>query len=733
MTNFEASRAYLYILLESMKTNRIIIEIEKAALESVQASQDEALPVSKKFIDYIAGFSNEDPATVDSKTFLEGLSLQDVDAEALIAREDVTTDLSSISGMIRAGLIKLKDTDTEKKGQKIAGKDAILSSIGRFYSEFFTPIRSFIEHSTKIQATSTISRYASIQGWIAARCNAFIEMIDRELENAQNALKLASILPIREPVDKAMGTMEGLKKNVQSVLEQLASIAEQKPVISAVVFESLLATIDPGVQVIMESFDMFDHLCVQVFEDWDSPSFETRYLKLRAAIQGTTLDTKDLTGELLLYFIETEQFTTEIKQSGKEKKELRKKVNQIVREEFISYLQATWPEENKDFLGTLDVEDRLSAILPKLLKHALETEERGLMSFTAETELATGQAKLDDIIAAYRARLTDVAAWCDAMEVLLVGEYKTAVNSLRESLEHQDQEIARFFTKMDFFFHETKSQEEKIKIHDEVKKILATLDVLINEFEGNIGTILNKTYLDFEVLGESVKSFKGKYQDILDQLNATLNRYDAFKLMTTIEEIKQFIEKRNEKINLINNMVLVDLRENVNKITRSMSEITGMLKEGKGFSVERGKLIDAEFEANVAEVNISLNGVISEEIIEDEFMIKKRLSLIEERLSEIDTIKKDLEEKRDKLLFRILKDDDKPKFLEEHKVGECIICYEPITTLDEEVIVCPHCGRIGHYLCLAYWLEKYSLCPVCHGKLIRPDDAGTDYENEFNF
>jgi hypothetical protein len=533
-------------------------------------------------------------------------------------------------------------------------------------------------------------------------------------------------MPIRETVDKAMGMMDGLKANVQSILDRLASIGEQKPVIGAAFFESVLAVIDPGVQVTKENFQNFDESCIQAFQDKDSPSFEARYSELRAAIDCSIDSNKELCVELLLYFIETGQCPAEVTQAGKEKKEIRKNVNQLIREEFNIYLQATWPEENNEFLASMDVEERLSAILPKLLKHALELEERALMAFTADTELESGQEKLAAIVSAYRERLKDVSGWCTAMELLLVGEYKTAVNSLRESLEHQDQEITRFFSKMDFFFHETKSQEDKIKIRDEIKKVLSALDVLINEFEEVIGKILNKTYLDFEVLVESVGSFKGKYQALLDQLNATLNRYDAFKLMTIIEEIKQFIEKRNEKINLINNMVLVDLRVNINKITRSMSEISGMLREGKGFSVERGKLGDAEFDANITDINASLDGAISEEIVEDEFLIKKRLSLIEERLNELDTIKKDLEDKRDKLLFRIIKEEDKSKFLEAHKVGECIICYEPITTLDEEVIVCPHCGRMGHYLCLAYWLERYSRCPVCNNKLIRP---GEDYQD----
>jgi hypothetical protein len=156
------------------------------------------------------------------------------------------------------------------------------------------------------------------------------------------------------------------------------------------------------------------------------------------------------------------------------------------------------------------------------------------------------------------------------------------------------------------------------------------------------------------------------------------------------------------------------------------------LKEGKGFSVERGKLADVDFDAKVADINTSLTGAITEEIVEDEFIIKKQLSLIEERLSELDTIKKNLEDRKDKLLFRLLKDEDKTKFLEQHKVGECIICYEPITSLDEEIIVCPHCGRIGHALCLMWWLDKYNICPVCQGKLTRPEDDNAAFQDESN-
>nr|MDO8110255.1 RING finger protein [Candidatus Sigynarchaeota archaeon] len=729
-SGIDASRAYLYILLEALKTNRILIEIERGVLESLKSTPSTATPVPQKYIDYVNRLIRDGQGTIESGAFLDGLALRQSDADAVASRDDVAADIHYMSVMAKTGIIKFRDLDIEKKGQKVQDKDKIISSIVHLYELHLMPVRAFIDQAGIMIQAGIISRYVSIIAHVNTQATGFIEALDREIDYAQNAMKFATILPIREPVDKAMGAMGGLKFKIQDVITRLGEMSAAKSTISKEFYGSMLRTIDPAVQASKDKFQVFAPECAEPFKAYPGATFEATYTALQRSIEQAPVQNKDLIQELLLYFIESGQFNTEIKQSGKEKKELRKLVNQRIRDELISHVKATWPEKMRDFYKELEGEDRLSAILPKILKHALEIEERDIMTYSAENDLAKGQERLNEINAAYRERLKDIATWCDAMQKLLVGEYVTAMIPLKESLEHQEPEIARFYTRLEFFFHETSSQEEKIKIRDEVKKILGNLDVMINEFETLIGKILNQTYLDLASLGESIQSFKGKYQALLDQLNSTLNRYDAFKLMTIIEEIKQFIEKRNEKINLINNMILVDLRENVKKIVRVMGDISGMLKEGKGFSVERGKLGDEHFDATVADITTSLDGAISEEIIEDEAIIKKQLSLIEERLSELDTIKKNLEDKKDKLIFRLLKDEDKPKYLEEHKVGECIICYEPITTLDEEVIVCPHCGRIGHFLCLAYWLEKYSICPVCHGKLVRPEDSSGDYQDE---
>ncbi|NMC07616.1 MAG: tetratricopeptide repeat protein [Candidatus Lokiarchaeota archaeon] len=51
----------------------------------------------------------------------------------------------------------------------------------------------------------------------------------------------------------------------------------------------------------------------------------------------------------------------------------------------------------------------------------------------------------------------------------------------------------------------------------------------------------------------------------------------------------------------------------------------------------------------------------------------------------------------------------------------CMICFQKIDKRKEEgeLLMCPHCKRIGHFVCLASWLQTPSnqICPVCHGLL----------------
>ncbi|MBN2150557.1 MAG: E3 ubiquitin protein ligase [Candidatus Lokiarchaeota archaeon] len=724
----EASRANQFVLLEALKSGRLAIEVEKAALGSLQSASISGIKVPQKHLDYLASKAVANQGDIGANEFLEGLNLQGLDATALLSNNAAIEALFYVSLLSKAGVVKFKETGPELKGFKAADRQAFAASMARLNDPFMAPIKAFISDTGKAMQDARIVRYPAIKEDLAARAASHAEQLDREYAMAQHNIRFTGIIPARDGLESIMAAFQAARQAIKGINDRLAAPTAGIQCISREFMDEQLKLVDPVVHVDSTRLDDLSPRCAGMFKDRPATRFNEGYTALMAIIGSTPDCSQELAASLVLYFIETKQFAVELKEIGnKERKEIRRKINQLVKEELARHLAATWPGDAGAFLAGVDKDEKLSALLPKVLKHALEHEERELMTFTAKNDIEGGEAKLAAAVAAYKGKLQAVAAWCDEMQGLLIGDYATAVNPLKESLEHQNQEIERFRSKLEFFFQETKSQEDKVKIRDDVKRILGEIDVLVNRFEAGMGLVLNKTPLDLEQLGKGLAQFKTQYQGLLNQLNEMLNRFDAFKLLNIVEEIKQFFEKRNEKVNLVANMVLVDLQENVVRITRSMAELSGILKEGKGFSLERGKLGDAAFDEKVAGIASAIDGAMTEEVVEDEFITKKRISLIEERLSELETIKKNLVDKRDKLLFRLVKAEDKGKFLEDRKVGECIICYEPITTLDEEIVVCPHCGRLGHYLCLAYWYEKYSICPVCHGKLTRPEDAVPDF------
>jgi len=51
----------------------------------------------------------------------------------------------------------------------------------------------------------------------------------------------------------------------------------------------------------------------------------------------------------------------------------------------------------------------------------------------------------------------------------------------------------------------------------------------------------------------------------------------------------------------------------------------------------------------------------------------------------------------------------------------CTVCHKYINIAKENIIVCPFCGSVFHYLCVAYWLSKFNSCPMCSNQFLDPN------------
>jgi tetratricopeptide (TPR) repeat protein len=62
-----------------------------------------------------------------------------------------------------------------------------------------------------------------------------------------------------------------------------------------------------------------------------------------------------------------------------------------------------------------------------------------------------------------------------------------------------------------------------------------------------------------------------------------------------------------------------------------------------------------------------------------------------------------------------------PDATENPDQATCMICFMKVDKVKDkgQILMCPHCKRVGHFVCLASWLQNPSnqICPVCHGPL----------------
>jgi len=51
----------------------------------------------------------------------------------------------------------------------------------------------------------------------------------------------------------------------------------------------------------------------------------------------------------------------------------------------------------------------------------------------------------------------------------------------------------------------------------------------------------------------------------------------------------------------------------------------------------------------------------------------------------------------------------------------CGVCHKNFNFAKDQIIKCPFCEAVYHYLCVAFWLTKYNSCPACQNQFLDPN------------
>ena len=51
---------------------------------------------------------------------------------------------------------------------------------------------------------------------------------------------------------------------------------------------------------------------------------------------------------------------------------------------------------------------------------------------------------------------------------------------------------------------------------------------------------------------------------------------------------------------------------------------------------------------------------------------------------------------------------------------KCPVCHKNVDLGKDNLVVCPFCKSVYHYLCVAFWLTKHNACPTCQNQFLDP-------------
>ncbi|MBD3187562.1 hypothetical protein GF325_12080 [Candidatus Bathyarchaeota archaeon] len=715
--NSRKSPVFLFLMQVYLKGNRSLVRIHEDRIRADLSGSHESMHVGKQILEKILAAKKELGMEFQVMDLVEFIGL-DLDMEPGVEK---TQDVS-LEHLVKAanyGFITFLDNTVDKRFHGPIDRKAIDKQAKELAKDELDTTRIFLNDVQVITKEKVLSRYKHLCNVLEHQVQQHLEGSKRTRMDLQDAMKLTTVLPVKSTIGDIFGMLDEVKEHCADTLKKVESARSRDIPVDSTFVQQYLDITTPRISMSDAAIRVLDELDERALKGslGTTGGEPIPWKQVRDELGAIPVD--DGIVEYLMFSLETGAIDIHpITPKGKEKSTMRITLNQLVRDAFSRFLEESWPFEEMP-TNISDIK-RLQAILPKVLKASLESREQILMKRTATDGLEVGEQQLEETLVKYNKFLDQVRDFLMEMQSTMMGSMGKMLEPLVDSMKYQQQDIDRFKTKMAFYFQENKSQQKRAELRHEIDDKLTSIDACIKRFESDVGNLLGTQFVNLERLDSLIARFKKTLGQHLKELGKVLERYDAFKLLSIVGDLKRVLEKRQSTINLIRNMIMVDLRENFNRAARQLSSLTETTNRIKGISIEKGSLADPEFNRQVTDFRQAMSQETQVEKLVDEMLIKKQISLVEERLVELDTIKQNLEDRKDKLLFLLVKDEDRQKFIDERKVGECIICYEPITTLDENVIVCPHCGRIAHQLCLLWWAEKYSMCPVCHGKFLEP-------------
>ncbi len=363
---------------------------------------------------------------------------------------------------------------------------------------------------------------------------------------------------------------------------------------------------------------------------------------------------------------------------------------------------------------------KISILLPKISDYYLNGLEKkyqailnDLKEYDEFKNISTFYTEKINIFYSFIEEIDNAVA---NLEPLLI-PYEEITNSLRKIFDNVFTEIIRRKDEYTFYLKTIRKERLRDSVRNFIYEKISEINELMEGYQDETSLIVREEFPQLKQLREILKDYKVKIQNIKDIVYQKVDKFKE-KDIDIYQIIKQWEDNftlKKQQLGFLLSMILSklfknfkDMIEEEELLFRSLTEITDQ-KESidtvplnfalSNFLVD--KLTEEELNERIAAVKIKVEN-LSDEIN----LYRSELNNFERTLSE-------------KVKVREGISSDKIK---------CGVCHKGFDFAKDQLIKCPFCEALYHYLCVAFWLSKYNSCPACQNTFLDPN-AGL-YEDQ---
>ena len=442
------------------------------------------------------------------------------------------------------------------------------------------------------------------------------------------------------------------------------------------------------------------------------PQFLLQELSAHSEISGhSTLQDLEFRRELFFYMDENG-----VLKSGKVRSQKDKDTKKQATAELVSYLDTLLHQVMHNLSQNCNQpysEDSTAfRDIPRFFTEILQLDQDNL-TVKHKGDLIAANKEFQSRGTQYFEILDGLEEWLGSM-LPIYAPYGKIVKKYQNMMTRERGDVGRLLDDFEQYAVSVKEESERTDFNIILDTHVQELEDIITKYHTEADGFMQQTLPDLSPLHALIQKYHSLFDTVRKKINGAFKDYKKNDV-----EVSANLELWEEKYQAILNRVNFSVKQALKAIVGQFQDI---VTEEELFGEALENFTDTSMGSELSTV-ITTDILIPERLTAKQ--IRGRLEVISGKITRMEAFQRAYVVQKAHLQ-RMLEENLKANHNIESK--KCIICHKSVDVSKDHFINCEFCGSLSHYICGAWWINKYNSCPVCHNQYTIPDSPLFDPE-----